>query len=438
MTSASTRHTTTDGDRDPGRDDAPAPGIVVVWRCDAPVLESFRIGSGLVLGRPLFGDHDDRLSRLHARVWVRDGAVHVADLGSRNGTLVDGTPIGDREVRVVPGGVIRTGHTIAIAVADARLYEGAVLGGGDAVVGPVLARAWRAIETAARIGGSLLITGESGVGKELAARRFHAASGAGGELIAINAAAVPASVAERLLFGTRRGAFSGADRDADGYLAAAHGGTLFLDELAELDLEVQGKLLRVIETGEVLPLGAVRPQQARFRVVAATHAELGAAVAAGRFRADLYYRIGRPEVVLPPLRARRDEIAHLIARAAEGAGIEVHPSFVEACLVRPWPGNVRELVGEVRHAARAAHEAGDERLHARALPERAGVALAPSTEPAPAAARGAAVLPGLDAIREALRATAGNVTAAARRLAIHRNQLRRLIVHHPELAAGHD
>src|SRR5262245_34492880 len=118
MRTASTRHTTEGSEREADREAAANPGIAVVWRSDGPALVAQRIGSGLVLGRALFGDRDDRLSRMHARIWVRDGAIRVADLGSRNGTLVDGVGIGDREVEVAPGAVIRTGHTIAIAVAD--------------------------------------------------------------------------------------------------------------------------------------------------------------------------------------------------------------------------------------------------------------------------------------------------------------------------------
>ena len=128
-------------------------------------------------------------------------------------------------------------------------------------------------------------------------------------------AGIPVGVAERLLFGTRRGAYSGATEHADGYLVAADGGTLFLDEIAELDLAVQPKLLRVLEDKEVTPLGATRARPVDFRLVVASHSNLRDAVAHGKFREDLYYRVGRPLVMIPPLRERREEIPWLIKRA---------------------------------------------------------------------------------------------------------------------------
>ena len=150
--------------------------------------------------------------------------------------------------------------------------------------------------------------GESGSGKELASASFSRAASRGGAspFIGVNCAAVPAGLAERLLFGARKGAFSGATGDVQGYIQAADGGTLFLDEVAELDLRVQAKLLRVLETREVLPLGATRAERVELRVCVAAHADLAEQVTAGRFREDLYYRVGRPVVRIPPLRERLD------------------------------------------------------------------------------------------------------------------------------------
>jgi len=428
-----------------GDPDAPVPGLLVVWTGDEPVLAPVRLPpAGLVLGRELLGEvpatrgKDDRISRLHARVRPAgddDADFSVTDLGSRNGSFVDGRAVVDGEILAPTGAVLRVGRTLAILSDDVRPYETAgIFVDGEVVAGPILQSSWRAAERAARLGDTLLVTGESGAGKELVARVFHRATAASGALIAVNCAAIPASVAERLLFGTRRGAYSGADRDADGYLASADRGTLFLDEIAELDLAVQGKLLRVLETGELLPLGAARPISIQVRVVAATLRDLRAEVAAKRFRDDLYYRIGRPEIIVPPLRDRREEIPWLVSRAAAAAGIAVHPSLVEACLLRPWPGNVRELVGEVRRAALAAKEDGKPQVRAEELDARAGIAIHRwATTETPELTRGssepakAAPLPEAAVIEEALRAAGGNVSAAARALGLHRNQLRRFL-----------
>jgi DNA-binding NtrC family response regulator len=436
-------------------DDGPVPGMLVVWSGRAPALRPFRLPpAGLALGRELLGPEapDDRISRLHARIRVGAAAFSVTDLGSRNGTFVDGDLLVDGERAAAPGALVRAGHTLALLCPDVRPFEGSrVLVDGERIAGPLLQAAWREAERAARTGETLLVTGESGAGKELAARAFHraaAARGATGPLIAVNCAAIPATVAERLLFGTRRGAYSGADRDADGYLASADGGTLFLDEIGELELGVQAKLLRVLETGELLPLGAARPQPVHFKTVAATLRDLRAEVAARRFREDLYYRIGRPELAIPPLRARREEIGHLVASTAAAAGIAVHATLVDACLRRPWPGNVRELRGEIRQAALAAREEGRSELRADDLDPRAGLAIDPAsapraadapTQPIVTAARsdeGPAPLPDLATVEAALAAHRGNVSAAARALGLHRNQVRRLLAKHPRPTRG--
>jgi DNA-binding NtrC family response regulator len=321
------------------------------------------------------------------------------------------------------------------------------------VVGPILRATWASIARAARGGDHLMLTGESGTGKELAARHFHASSSAAGELVAVNCAAIPAGVAERLLFGARKGAYSGADRDADGYIAAADGGTLFLDEIADLDLQVQSKLLRVLETGELLPLGAARPVKVKVKVVTATLKDLKAEVVAGRFRDDLYYRIGRPEVRVPALRQRLEDVPWLVWRAVQQAapGVTVHSTLVEVCLLRPWPGNVRELLGEVRRAAYAVRDAGKKSVRGEDLDGSAGLILdntqggtaadqrAPATEPADRTAASSrkppAPLPEPEVLAQALRDENGNVTRAARKLGLHRNQVRRFLTRHPELQA---
>jgi DNA-binding NtrC family response regulator len=306
-------------------------------------------------------------------------------------------------------------------------------------MGPALQAVLADAAQAAAVGKVLHVTGESGVGKELVASFFHKSGPhRAGRFIPVNCAAIPPGLAERLLFGTRRGAYSSADADAEGYIQAAAGGTLFLDEVGDLDLAIQAKLLRVLETGEIMPLGASRPRAIDLQLCSATNKELQRQAAAGSFRSDLYYRIGRPDVTIPPLRARIEEIPWLIDMTVRSAvpSMTVHASFVEGCLLRTWPGNVRELLSEVRRAAHAASRQGSAVLALRHLAPRAGLELLASKDAAAAdassatsAARGTKNIDSVDKaqVEQALRAQQGNVSAAARTIGLHRNQLRRLI-----------
>ncbi|MBL8619774.1 MAG: sigma 54-interacting transcriptional regulator [Myxococcales bacterium] len=425
------------------RDDAgPRPGIIVVHAGGQPQLRAVALGAAPIeLGRdPACGlaIDDASLSRRHARLGWRDGAWQVEDLGSRNGTFVDGERLAGAVARAELR-VVRAGLVVLVCVADLRRYDDARVEVRDGlVIGPVFAAALREVAQAVRFGERVHLTGESGTGKEVAARAFHDAGGRPGPFVAVNCATIPAGLAERLLFGVRRGAFSGADADADGYLQAADGGTIFLDEVGDLDLGVQAKLLRVLQTAEVLPLGGTRPRPIDVRVCSATLHSLRARVASGEFRDDLYYRLGKPEVVLPPLRARPDEVPWLAAHAiaAVAAGLRPNALFVEAALTRPWPGNVRELLTEARAAARAAVIAGASLVDASHLHADAGRAIHAAADPAPAPAppTSAAAPVELDQvapadraahIEAALRREEGNVARAARALGVHRTQLRR-------------
>ena len=200
---------------------------------------------------------------------------------------------------------------------------------------------------------SVLVTGESGTGKELIARAIHYSSErAAGPFVAVNLAAVPANLIESELFGHKRGAFTDARQDRIGLFEEASGGTIFLDEIGELALELQAKLLRVLQEQEIRPLGATRIQTVDVRVVAATNRDLDEMLQEGRFREDLYYRLNVIEVALPPLRQRPDDIVplaeHLLAQAATRAGgqarpVQLSPAAQRALLGYHWPGNVREL-----------------------------------------------------------------------------------------------
>lgn len=299
----------------------------------------------------------------------------------------------------------------------------------------------RQIDRVAQSDVTVAIFGESGTGKELVARAIHQRGPrAGGPFVAINCAAIPEGLAERLLFGARRGAYSGATHDTEGYVQAAHGGTLFLDEVAELDAAVQAKLLRTIDTRQVLELGAVAPRPVQIRICAATH-DLRARVAQGRFRDDLYYRIGRPEVRLPPLRERTEEIPWLLTQCAKAVGAvggeappTIHHSMIIACAMRRWPGNLREFVGEARRAVTRALDEGRRTVEAKDLDPLAGIGLGPETPEPHTRQTGSDVRPGPsrvspappeDEIAEALRLERGNVSRAASRLGVHRNRIRR-------------
>lgn len=426
-TTTRTKETVDDGDLTAAPSLVATPGLVLVQSGAGPTLRAAAIGDGLELGRRAFAGRvleDERVSRSHARVAFDGDRWSVTDLGSRNGTFVDGVRVRGTVHADAPR-VVRIGRSLFVPVLDVRRYERAsVAPRGDALVGPTLAEVWGQIERAARYGDALLITGESGVGKELAARAFHAAGPqAGGPFIAVNCAAIPEGLAERLLFGTKRGAYSGANADADGYVQSADGGTLFLDEVAELDVAVQAKLLRMLESKEVLALGASRARTVSVRICSATH-DLRAAVASGRFREDLFFRVGRPEIRVPALRDRPEEIPWLVAAelARVRSDLTAQAALVETCILRHWPGNVRELLGEVR---RAAHEAlADNRdvVDARDLASTAGTtfdALNVATASCPLADRAT--------VEQALRAASGNVTRAARALGMHRNQLRRIL-----------
>ena len=200
------------------------------------------------------------------------------------------------------------------------------------------------------------ITGESGTGKELAARRIHALSGRGGAFLAVNCGAIPENLMESEFFGHRKGAFTGADEDREGFFQAAHGGTLFLDEVAELPLAMQVKLLRVVQEKLVRRLGSSVEEVIDVRVVSATHQNLTAMVAAGRFRQDLFYRLNVIEIKMPPLREFREDIPALaeaiLTRLAADSGRTASLS-VEALrqlAAYDYPGNVRELENVLERA----------------------------------------------------------------------------------------
>lgn len=208
---------------------------------------------------------------------------------------------------------------------------------------------------------SVVITGETGTGKEVIARAVHAASGRRGRFVAINCAAIPETLAESELFGHVRGAFTGASESRTGLIRAADGGTAFLDEIGEASPGMQAKLLRVIEEKTVTPVGAERGVTVDVRFVAATNRELRGEMEAGRFRADLYYRLAGLEIESPPLRERGEDIAELAEHFLAGSGRVWTAGGLAALAKYEWPGNVRELKNAVERLAATAAEGITER-----------------------------------------------------------------------------
>ncbi len=415
----------------------PMPGVVLVFSGGRPALKAFPTaphpGATAVLGRSTENEvcvNDARLSRRHAELLWSGSAWSVRDLGSHNGTFADGQPLDGGAERFLPARIVRAGDSLFVLVADVRRFRRAsVEVEGDQVVGPTLRVAWDEIRAVAADSAILHVHGESGSGKELAARLYHDAGGSTGPFVAVNCATIPPALAESLLFGAQRGAFTGSTATTEGYVEMADGGTLFLDEIADLALDVQAKLLRVLETQEVWPLGAARARRVTLRLCTATHRDLHQDVGSGRFRQDLYFRVGRPRVDLPPLRERPEDVPWFVCGglARLYPSLSVHVTFVEAALLRPWPGNVRELLTTVAESGRRASSRQSDRLAGENLSRTAGVPLVRVKQAAESIGGGSRPIGSLTAesVDAAMKDAGGNISAAARALGVHRTQLRR-------------
>jgi DNA-binding NtrC family response regulator len=268
---------------------------------------------------------------------------------------------------------------------------------------------------------TILIVGETGTGKELVASAIHAVSGRD-RIIAVNCSAIAPGLIESEIFGHVRGAFTGAERTRKGLFAKAGAGTLFLDEIGELPLTLQPKLLRALDVGEFLPVGSSGPQKLKARIIAATNRNLEQEVEEGRFRGDLYWRLHKVQIQLPPLRARASDIPLLATHLA--GGISITENAMSRLQRYSWPGNVRQLENVIQVACVLAGE-GPVRL------EHLDVQIqsAPSAQPASASAAFRVLCPRKDAIREhtlyTFEATSRDVMKTARILEIHDSTLRR-------------
>jgi DNA-binding NtrC family response regulator len=315
-------------------------------------------GEGFTAGKDAACDlvlEDRFASGRHVKVSRRDGAFHVVDLRSTNGTWLGPVRLFEAEVPLPT--TLRVGETelvlepvAAAARKEPQSFHGLI--GQDAAVRQLA----ELIERVAPSSAAVTVLGESGTGKELVARALHACSQrAGRPLIPVNCAAISKELIESELFGHEKGAFTGSAGARKGAFEEADGGTLFLDEIGELSLELQAKLLRALESGEIKRVGASRPLHVDVRVVAATNKDLLAASREGRFREDLYYRLCVVPLHLPPLRSRKGDLALLAEHflklyTPRGQVVRFTPAALERLQGHPWPGNIRELRNVVHRA----------------------------------------------------------------------------------------
>jgi DNA-binding NtrC family response regulator len=309
---------------------------------------------------------------------------------------------------------LRTANRLDAEAARARSHELPAIVAKSRAMEAVMSL----VERVAPANASILITGEHGTGKEVVARAVHAASARSGKaFVAVNAGGLADGVLESELFGHVKGAFTDARTDRTGCFELADGGTLFLDEIANMPVSQQTRLLRVLQTGELTPVGSSRPRQVDVRVLAATNADIARDAGDGRFREDLLYRLNTVEIHMPPLRERREDIADLAAifLSRTRPNVRLSPAAMEALLAHPWPGNVRELEHVIERACL--------------------LAVADEIRPDDLALKPRAVAPKLEEmtleeverylIERALAAQGGNVSEAARVLGLSRSALYR-------------
>jgi DNA-binding NtrC family response regulator len=391
---------------------AAVPGVLVVFRRGPCAPVAHRVNGPRRFGRDRSADaliDDPSLSREHLLLEPAAGGLSATDLGSRNGTFVDGARLLEPRTFAAYGSVLRLGKTLLIATPDVTPFEAQVQTERSALIGgPSLGEVRRLIEVFAPSPLPVLLEGETGTGKEVVARLLHEQSGRSGRFVAVNAAALSRDLVESELFGHARGAFSGSVGSRPGLVRNAAGGTLLLDEIGELPLAVQAKLLRFLESGAVRGVGEDAETVVNARVVAATHRDLGQMVETGSFRADLLYRIAAARIRLPALRDRSEDVPSLCAHFLTGEGVGLSVGAMAVLLRHRWPGNVRELRHVVIAAATAARRAGRAEIGTGDCVLETGGQEADATR-----AR----------VARALRAAGGNVTSAARALGVARSGL---------------
>ncbi|AUX26743.1 ATPase AAA [Sorangium cellulosum] len=380
---------------------------------------------------------DPTVSRRHLVVRIEGERIRVIDDGSRNGTLVDGVAVRDAYAR--PDAAIVVGGTtlrlrMLSDVIELPLSHRERFGG---MLGPSVAmrRLFAVLERVVLTDATVLVEGETGTGKELVAEAVHEESPRhGGPFVVFDCSAVSATLIESELFGHVKGAFTSAVSERPGAFEAADGGTLFLDEIGELPLDLQPKLLRVLERREVRRVGSNVARRVDVRVVAATNRNLAREVERGRFREDLYYRLAVIQVTVPPLRERQGDIPLLVRHferelgSRAGSPPALSEEAVAALAARSWPGNVRELRNAVARALSlgTAGSAGG--------PPAPGAARDGDAPGAPAVDLGEPLLAGRERVAEAyerayldaaLKQTGGNVSRAAELARVNRKFIQR-------------
>ena len=403
-------------------------GLLLLFPDEQP--QFVEVGEELTLGRK---DSCDvvlpvaNVSREHLRL-SRDGPVLVAeDLKSRNGTYCDGMRI--QKQRLPVGSVLRVGEALALVYFMPTVSQVGFTELGPGVFGGVTMRGCISdMKRVAKSDLSIVLEGESGTGKEGLASAVHHFSGCDGRFVAVNCAALPDHLAESQLFGHKKGAFTGANRDSAGFLAAADGGTLFLDEVLDLSAAVQAKLLRALQQREYVPIGQTTPVPVDLRVVVSSQQSLGKCARDGNFREDLYARLNGYTLRVPALRDRREDIPflfrHFLNRQFGGRPPRLKASLVECLCLYDWPLNVREL--ETIAKRTGVLQGHQPALGVEHLPDevREGAEQAThrvsGTEERPTDETVAALL-------EALEHTEGNVLKAAAKLGISRSRANRLI-----------
>ncbi len=344
-------------------EDGPTLARLFVYPKDAPGHIVQLRAAALTIGRRGTNDlvlDDRRASSAHAQLRCRrdTGKWHIEDLGSTNGTFVEGLPV--QTAMLASSTVFRIGDTLFIMETGPRME-------GDIDEGSIEAAMLDRKVSELRLSEApVLILGATGAGKGYLAARIVNGSPRGEPLVHVNCAALPRDLVEAELFGYEKGAFTGANAAKPGLLEAAHGGTLFLDEIGELPPELQAKLLTTIEDGNVRRVGATKPLRVDVRILAATNLNVDDAIEAGTFRKDLYFRLAARTLRLPPLCRRRPDIVPIFSRhLAVPDHRRLTPEALEALLLHPWPGNVRELLNV---AATVANEP-DGRIDYQKLPE---------------------------------------------------------------------
>jgi transcriptional regulator with AAA-type ATPase domain len=378
--------------------------------------ETLTVGSS---GRVDVRVFDRAVSARHCSLELRDGRMVVRDLGSKNGVYVGGARL--ERAMLFSGSSCTIGKATLTCSASRGPFGGADEPTGSPLPGIVgTSRAMRRVAQEVRrltdVRGAVLLRGETGTGKDVLARALHCMGPRRSRpFLPLNVGTLPRELADAELFGYERGAFTGAHVAREGAFVEAHGGTLFLDEIAELPLDLQVKLLRVLEDGEVRPLGAKARRKVDVRVVSATWAPLHRRVAEGAFRQDLYQRLAVFVVEVPPLRERRSDIPALVncflnELRSEVGEKEVSSAALSRLAAYGWPGNVRELRNVLY---RAAVRVSGHLVRANDIAESLSVLRSPCRM----------LMSGSDA-RALVDNHGGNVSAAARQIGVARSTLR--------------